>query len=511
MYKIIMMKTNTLIQSHQNLLYEEVAFKIRSMIEKGTYRAGERIPSIRNLSRQMHVSINTVMEAYSNLENVGIIEARPQSGYYVTHRLEKPDVERENKKSIEDLAPNSVSFADVPIQVMRNLYNVSVQVMRDLYNVSLVPLGGGSPNPDLLPIDKLNRMLATEARRFRVQSVSYTPSQGMKRLRTQIARRSLNRGCHLAPEDIIITSGCMEAITLALQATCRPGDTVAIGSPVYYTYLHSMQWMGMKILEIPSTPEEGISLDILRYAIKHNPVRACVVISNFNNPLGGLMTDEKKQALVSLLARHDIPLIEDDVYGDLAFGPTRPTALKAYDEKESVLYCSSFSKTLAPGYRVGWIVPGKFRERVEQLKSVFNVTTASPTQLAIAEFITNGGYDQHLRKLRKAYARQITCIREAVERHFPPGTRVTHPEGGFILWVEMPEEIDALQLYEAALKNGISIAPGIIFSIHGDKYNNCIRLNAAYWSERIEKAIEVLGEIACKECGGREVIENMNW
>ena len=479
------MKTNAQTQTRQNLLYEEVGFKIRSMIEKGTYRVGERIPSIRNLSRQMHVSINTVMEAYSNLENVGLIEARPQSGYYVSYRRLEPATKREKKKVIEDIAPNCVTFADVPLQVMRNLYNVS-----------LVPLGGGSPNPDLLPIDKLNRMLATESRRFRIQSVSYTAAPGIKKLRTQIAKRSLNYGCNLAPEDIMITSGCIEAITLALQATCRPGDTVAIGSPVYYTFLHSIQWMGLKVLEIPSTPEEGLSLEVLRYAIKHNPVHACIIISNFNNPLGSLMTDEKKRELVALLAKHNIPLIEDDVYGDLAFGANRPSAAKAYDEKGLVLYCSSFSKTLAPGYRVGWIVPGKFRQRVEQLKSVFNVATASPTQLAIAEFITNGGYDQHLRKLRRTFARQIAYVRNAVGRYFPQGTRVTHPEGGFILLVEMPEGVDSLKLYEGALQNGISIAPGIIFSITGDKYNNCIRLNAAFWSERVEQALETLGGLA---------------
>ena len=433
----------------------------------------------------MHVSINTVMEAYANLENMGLIEARPQSGYYVTHRLQQSEVKRENKKVIEDLAPNCVTFADAPLQVMRNLYNSS-----------LVPLGGGSPNPDLLPIDKLNRMLATEPRRFRIQSVSYAAAPGIKKLRTQIAKRSINSGCHLAPEDIMITSGCIEAITLALQATCRPGDTVAIGSPVYYTFLHSIQWMGLKVLEIPSTPEDGINLEVLRYAINHNPVHACLVISNFNNPLGSLMTDGKKRELVTLLAKHNIPLIEDDVYGDLAFGPARPSAAKAFDEKGLVLYCSSFSKTLAPGYRVGWIVPGKYRERVEQLKSVFNVATASPTQLAIAEFLTNGGYDQHLRKLRRIFVRQIACIRNAVGNYFPQGTRVTQPQGGFILWVEMPEEVDSLRLYGAALKNGISIAPGIIFSTSGNKYSNCIRLNAAFWSERVEQALETLGDVA---------------
>ncbi len=471
-------------QTQPGLLYEKVAFNIQAMIEKETYRAGEKIPSIRNLSRLMHVSINTVMEAYAYLENVGLIEARPQSGYYVSKRLGAVGIKGENKKIIEDIAPNSVTFADIPLQIMRNLHNAS-----------LVPLGGGSPNPQLLPIDKLNKMLSSQSRRFRIQNISYAAAAGMKKLRMQIAKRSLTYGCNLAPEDIIITSGCIEAVTLALQATCRPGDTVAIASPVFYTFLHSIQWMGLKVLEIPATPQEGINLDVLRYALNQNPIHACIFISNFNNPVGSLMTDDKKRELVTLLAKYNIPLIEDDVYGDLSFGPDRPSAAKAYDEKGSVLYCSSFSKTLAPGYRVGWIVPGKYRERVEQLKSILNVATASPTQLAVAEFLTNGGYDQHLRKLRRTYARQTAFVCSAVKRYFPWGTRITHPEGGFILWVEMPDDVDSLKLYEAALQNGISIAPGIIFSTTGDKYNNCIRLNAAYWSEEVEQALETLGTI----------------
>jgi DNA-binding transcriptional MocR family regulator len=199
------------------------------------------------------------------------------------------------------------------------------------------------------PIDKLNRMLATEARRFRIQSVSYAGSRGCKRLRVQIARRSLSAGCTLSPEDIVITSGCVEAVTLALQVTCRPGDTVAMASPVYYTFLNSIQWMGLKVLEIPSTPGEGMNLEVLSYAIKHTPVHACIIMANFNNPLGSLMPDQKKRELVALLAHHEIPLIEDDVYGDLCHGPIRPTSAKAYDAKGLVLYCSSFSKTLAPG------------------------------------------------------------------------------------------------------------------------------------------------------------------
>lgn len=466
-------------------LYEEIAARVGGLIEQGTYRPGERIPSIREMSRQMQVSVNTIMGAYAQLENQGMVEARPQSGYYVRSRVLEPGADVPNRKPEDEPLPCCVSVEELPMKVIRSLTDPS-----------MVPLGSSVPNPDLLPIDKLNRMLATEARRFRIQSVSYTGPRGTHRLRTQIAKRSLTYGCTPAPEEIVVTSGCVEAVTLALQATCRPGDTVAIASPVYYTFLHSIQWMGLKVLEIPATPREGISIDVLGYAIRHNPVHACLIISNFNNPLGSVIPDEKKRELVALLAQHDIPLIEDDVYGDLAFGSARPSAVKAYDEKGLVLYCSSFSKTLAPGYRVGWIVPGRYQRKVQQLKALFNIATATPTQLAIAEFLTNGGYDHHLRTIRRIYSRQVARVQDAVGRHFPLGTRVTRPGGGFVLWVEMPDGIDAFRLYEDAFNAGISIAPGTLFTATGDKYRNCIRLNAAFWSERTEQALETLGGMA---------------
>jgi DNA-binding transcriptional MocR family regulator len=464
-------------------LYEEVATKIGEMIGQGTFRPGDRVPSIRELSRKMRVSINTAIEAYAHLENRGMIEARPQSGFYVRSRVPEPEG-HPPERDAEELISCCVSVEETPRRILRSLSDAS-----------LVPLGVGIPNPDLLPVDKLNRMLSTESRRFPMQSVSYAEVRGIQRLRTQIAKRALDGGYTLSPEEIVVTSGCIEAVTLALQATCQPGDTVAVASPVYYTFLHSIQWMGLKILEIPSTPQEGISIEVLNYAIRHNPVHACLVISNFNNPLGSVIPVDRKRELVALLEQRDIPLIEDDVYGDIAFGPSRPSTVKAYDEKGLVLYCSSFSKTLAPGYRVGWIVPGKYQRRVRQLKAFFNIATASPTQLAIAEFLANGGYDQHLRRLRRIYSRQVAKLRDAVGRYFPPGTRVTHPEGGYILWVEMPNEVDALRLYEESMKEKIGIAPGTLFST-GDRFKNCIRLNAAFWSERVEQALETLGGMA---------------
>ena len=472
-------------------LYEEVAGRISYLIEQGTLRPGDRVPSIRNLSRQLQVSINTVKEAYGQLEDRRLLEARPQSGYYVRGRL--PELPAEPVVDPPALNPAEVSLTSV--------YRM---VMRDLLDPKLLQLGIAVPSHQLLPVEKLNRMLARETRRFARQSVSYELPPGNLRLRQQIAQRLLLSGCTLSPDQIVITSGCVEAVVLSLRALCRPGDAVIIETPVYFNFLQLIAELGLRALEIPASPRGGISLEALEYALDRNrgEVKACIVLTNFNNPLGGLMSDEDKQRLVELLETYQVPLIEDDIYGDLSFSDERPTVAKAFDKTGNVLLCSSFSKTLAPGYRVGWIAAGRYQEQIERGKMISSVATASPPQQAIAEFLANGGYDHHLRSIRRSYARQVAQMGDAIGRYFPEGTRVTRPRGGFVLWVEMPEMIDALRLYERAKKAGISIAPGQIFSVEG-KFHNCIRLNAAVWDAAVEQAIATLGQLAGELLAGR--------
>ncbi len=474
-------------------LYEQVAGEVAGLVEKGTFRPGDRVPSIRGLSRQLQVSLNTVKEAYAFLEDRHIIEARPQSGYYVCARL--PDVPDEPLVDPPALNPTEVSIGSI--------YRM---VMHDFLDPRLVQLGIAFPNPDLLPIDKLNRMLATESRRFRIPSISYDIPPGCERLRKQIAQRLLLSGCTLRPDQLVITSGCVEAVVLSLRALCRPGDTVAIQSPVYFNFLQMIEDLELKTLEIPTSPITGISLDALEYALDNHrgEVKACLVLTNFNNPCGGLMSDADKRRLVELVDRHEIPLIEDDIYGDLSFSDQRPSVAKAYDRNGSVLLCSSFSKTLAPGYRVGWIAPGRFKEQIERGKMLTNVATASAPQLAIAEFLANGGYDHHLRSIRRVYARKLAQMADVIGRHFPEGTKVTRPKGGFVLWLEMPEKVDSIKLYDLAHRKGISIAPGPLFSATG-KYRNFVRLNAGFYSEKMEKTVETLGRLACElEMSGKK-------
>lgn len=475
-------KTRGLSENGDGFIYERVADRVAHLIRKGTYRPGERVPSVRSLSRQMQVSISTAVKAYFHLENMGLIEARPQSGYYVRHQ--PVHVVGEPEQTIVPAVPTLVSVNELVMMVVR-----------DASNPDLVPLGLAAPNPENLPADRLNRILSQVARRNRSQGISYEFPPGCERLRIQLAQRALKAGCSLTPDQIMITSGCQEGVMLALRAVCRPGDTVAIESPIFYNLLQIIETLDLKALEIPTNPRNGISLSALRYALEHNPVHACLVIPNFNNPLGSCMPDDNKRELVRLLADHDIPLIENDVYGDLGFSNERPCAAQSFDTRGLVIHCSSFSKTLAPGYRVGWVIPGRFMERIERLKAVSNIATATLPQLAIAEFLVTGGYDQYLRKIRAIYSRQMSLMAQAVQKSFPEGTRVSSPAGGFVLWVEMPKTVDSIKLYELALRAGITIAPGRIFSAAG-KYSNCLRLNAAFWSRQIANAVGEIGELA---------------
>jgi DNA-binding transcriptional MocR family regulator len=465
-----------------SLLYEQVALEISGLIEQGTFRAGDRVPSIRQLSRRFDVSINTVMQAYTLLEDRRLIEARPQSGYYVRSRV--PEIREPDLQSRTLITPSTVTISDL-----------CHQVMCDMTNRDILPLGRAIPDAQNLPIGKLNRIMASELRRCGEQSVQYHMAPGYERLRVQIARRVIMAGISAAPDEVLITSGCVEAVLLALRATCRTGDTIAVESPFYFNFLQMIAELGLKALEIPSTPREGISIEALRYAIEHNKISACLVISNFGNPLGSLMPDERKRELVELLAAHEIPLIEDDIYGDLVFANERPSTAKSFDTAGLVIYCSSFSKTLAPGYRVGWAIAGRFQGEMERLKMMMNIATASPTQLAIAEFLATGGYDHHLRSIRRIHSRNLSQMTEAIVRFFPAGTRMTRPVGGFILWVEMPVGTDAIRLYHRALECGIGIVPGPLFSL-SHKYSNHIRLSAARWDEQIERGIKTLGELA---------------
>ncbi len=471
------MKTESVIA-----LYETVAGDISALIDSGTLLPGDRVPSVRRLSLQKGVSISTVLEAYRLLENRGAIVARPQSGYYVRSRL----------RPVAEPAITNPPQAPSPVGV----HDLVSRVLGAGREPAVVQLGAAFPGHELMPAAKLQRILSATARRRPESLTTYATPPGREELRRQIARRTLDWGCNLNADDLIVTHGCMEALNLCLRAVTKPGDIVALESPTYFGLLQIIESLGLQALEIPTHPREGISLEALTLACERERVSACLVMSNVSNPLGSVMSDAAKKRLVRLLGERGIPLIEDLVYGDLYFSPNPPRAAKAYDKHGMVMLCSSFSKTLAPGFRVGWVAPGRYRSQVERLKFVSSVGNPELLQMTVAGFLENGGYDRQLRSLRRAFAERIERTQRAVCEHFPEGTRATNPVGGFVLWVELPPGADALALYESAMREGISIAPGPMFSA-SNRYRNCMRLNCGCtWTPAVERALARLGELA---------------
>jgi DNA-binding transcriptional MocR family regulator len=461
------------------LRYQELAERLAELIHHGTYPPGTRIPSVRQMSGQQNLSISTVLQAYSLLERQGLIESRPQSGYYVRAHMEERLPEPEISSPQRD--PSHVS-----------LHELVMVLMRDSANPNLVQLGAALPHLDQRLIQTINGIIAKIIRQQGVSAHQYLFPPGPDALRVQIARRMVNAGCNLSPGDILITSGGTEAIDFSLHAVCHPGDIVAIESPSYFGILQMLEVHGLRALEIPTHPRDGISLEALDFAIDHNPIRAVFVISNFNNPLGSQMPDERKKALVELLARHNIPLIENDVCGELYFGEKRPIVCKAFDTKELVILLSSFSKDISPGLRLGWVAPGRYSAEMEWLKFTLSATSPTLPQMAVAEFLSGGSYEQHLRRIRREYARNVELMSDTVMRYFPEGTRLTRPSGGFILWVQLPENVDSLELYKIAMQGGITLAPGHVFSATY-QFSNFIRLNAAEFNYSTERALERLG------------------
>ncbi|MDB6137586.1 MAG: gntR [Verrucomicrobiaceae bacterium] len=466
-------------------LYLQVVKKVEALIRAGTLLPGDRVPSVRHACKQHGVSVTTVLQAYLMLEDRGLIEARPKSGFFVRTRV--PQMVQEPRATKPASAVTAVTVGALQSRLFESSRMPGV-----------VALGGAAPGPELLPTQKLNRLLAAVSRSAGKRGVSYDMPQGAEVLRREIAKRSLDGGTQLSPDDIITTSGGTEGLALCLRAVTKPGDVVAVESPTYFGLLHVIEALSLKAVEIPMHPKDGMDLDVLETVVKTRRIAACVAIPTFSNPLGSLMPDERKERLVRILASREVPLIEDDIFGELYYGGQRPRVAQSFDKDQLVMLCSSFSKTLAPGYRVGWVVPGRFRARIQTLKLTSTLATATLPQLAIAEFLANGGYDHYLRSVRRLYQEQVEKVSQAIAAVFPGPIKITRPSGGFVLWVELPKKVDALQLNEMALLEKISIAPGPMFSAKQD-YRNFIRVSCGHpWSDRMERAIGMLGRMVGK-------------
>ena len=464
--------------------YIEVADRIESLIEKRALKVGDKLLSVRALSKEQGISVSTAFQAYYFLESKGLIEARPQSGYYVKF----------SPQHTFDM-PTCCEPADEALPV--SIDEMISSVYHDLRSPKLTSFSLSAPHPSLLPSAKLNKSVMHSLRNSPDHCLNYEHIQGNELLRKQIARLSFNWGGSLSEDDVVVTAGCMEALSFCLRAVTKPGDAVATESPTFYGIFRVMQSLGLKVVEVPTDPVTGVDINYLNQAIPRFNIKACLFVCNFNNPIGSCVPDDKKKELVDMLARKEIPLIEDDIYGEMYFGKSRPKTCKTYDKKGLVLHCGSFSKSLAPGYRIGWTSPGRFKNEVIQLKRMNNISTNTLAQAAIAHFLQNGRYELHLRHLRKALHTQCLRYLQAITEFFPQETRITRPEGGFVLWVEM-QHGDGYKLHKRALKHQIGIAPGQIFSSQG-QFHNYFRLSYGLpWSDTVESGLKTLGQLMYK-------------
>jgi DNA-binding transcriptional MocR family regulator len=465
--------------------YAAVADKIIGLISSGALKAGDKLPSLRELSQELSVSLNTVKEAYWRLEDRHYVEAVPQSGYYVRVAV-RPRI---------DGAPPAIDLDPTKVSLCRVYSSFASEKRQDDEGLSLgiasTPLGS-------LSAEKLGRYVRDALKEEPEAAFDYCMPPGYLPLREMISRHSLSARAELGPDDLVITNGAHESVFLALMAICEPGDSVAVESPMCYNFLSLLQRLKLRAIEIPSDATRGMNLDILKFVLDNQSVKAVFSIPNFSNPLGALMPEQDKRALVELVSARGVPLIEDDVYGDLSFS-ARPGCCKGYDRDGMVIHCSSFSKSIGPGLRLGWIAPGRYLDDVIRVKTLMNLGTSSITQMALARFLADGAYERYLRGIRKRLGESVNSVRTRVLELFPAGTSVSEPSGGFVLWITLPGQADSLELYHRALERRILIAPGCLFTLK-DQYASSFRINGGLMNPRVDECLRELARL-CRTDG----------
>ena len=469
-------------------LYHQLAESFAEAIHQGTLKPGKRLPAIRRVAQTQQVSINTVLNAWQLLEDRGLIEARPQSGYYVRSVLPALTQPVPHRARIKDPSSEKLDLID---QVF------AAQNHPDYINISLACPQDG----ELYPSGRLARITASLLRRNPDLIGRYALPPGSERLREEIARRALHAGMSLTSDAITLTHGCMEALQLALRAVTQPGDCVGLESPTYFFLFPLLASLGLKALEIPTDPQHGLSLDALEMLLQEKRIQALIAMPSAQNPLGCCMSRQNKQRLAKLVNTYKVPLLEDGLYDELQFDwPLSPT-VKSFDSEGWVIYCTSFTKTVAPDFRIGWIAAGRFHEAIARLKAVSSMAESRLLSETLAEFLANGGYDHHLRTLRRRYAANMDEARGLIARYFPQGTRATLPRGGFVFWVELPEQVDTVAMFHRLLQDQICVTPGALYSL-SERYNHALRLSCCYpFDDRYSWALKRTGAIACELAG----------
>ena len=463
-------------------LYLQIAQALAASIRGGVLGRGERLPSLRDLAAQHGVSLSTAVQAYRALEDMRLVETRPRSGFFVAARPPRP------------LEPEATQPPAVSCEV--DIDALAAHTLRVAHEEGYITFGAASPSDELFSVERIRRTVMRAAQRHRAVLCEYALGSGHETLRRAIARYALRLGCQLKPRDIVATNSCLESITLCLRAVTRPGDIVALESPTYFGFLEILQSLHLRALEIPTHPRDGLSLDALELALDTQPVKALLISPTLSNPMGGSLPVAERKRLARMVAGRGIAMIEDVLHNDLAEQEDRRRAVRSFDRSGHVMLCGSFSKTIAPGLRVGWVEAGRWTDAVRRMKMATSGSQTTFVELAMAELLGYTGNESAFRQMRHTISGRVDEARRLVAGSFPKGTRVSDPAGGYILWVEMPRAVDSQALFTAALAERIAIAPGTLFSA-SDRYRHCIRLGVGgRWDEPQRHALMRIGELA---------------
>lgn len=469
-------------------LYRRLADHYQEAILAGTLAVGDRMPSVRELMRQHQVSLSTALQSLRHMEDGGWLEARPRSGYFVR---------QPRRSAIRPVQEPSSLLALDPSQYQGIHEKVSNYIALRQQRVPAVDLSGMTCAPELYAVDLLKQAAIRALRERPELLTSAMPHHGNLAFRQAVARRALGAGMRITADEVVVTHGCIEALNLALRAVAGPGDTIAVESPTYFGLLQSLENLGMRALEIPTSPHTGISVEALELAVRtYGNIKAVVVVPNLQNPLGCIMPEAHKDRLVQLCEQLQLPLIEDDAYTELADAQVTPSSLKSRDRIGNVIYCASLNKVLAPGMRLGWMNGGRWNERVRMLKYAHTRANEEWTQVTAADFISSPAYDRHLRRLRELLREQRERMAESIAAYFPEGTRLNVPQGGVGMWVELPGQVCSQTLFERALAEGVAVSPGSIFS-NSDRYGHFLRICCGHpFTRELDQALRKLGRIA---------------